>query len=118
MDSYKVSKRRELDISITAAAFVIDTDNANVVTHARLAFAGVAATPARAKKTEAVLIGKKWNETTMTDACDVLATEFTPLDDHRSGAAYRRDLIVSLFEKFFRGDTSRAQDELLMLPVT
>jgi xanthine dehydrogenase small subunit len=118
MDSYKVSKRRELDISITAAAFVIDTDNANVVTHARLAFAGVAATPARAKKTEAVLIGKKWNETTMTDACDVLATEFTPLDDHRSGAAYRRDLIVSLFEKFFRGDTSRVQDELLMFDPT
>ena len=118
IDSYKVSKRRELDISIIAAAFVIDTDDANVVTHARLAFGGVAATPARAKRTEAILVGKKWNERTLADACDVLATEFTPLDDHRSGATYRRDLIVSLFEKFFRGDNSLAQDEVLLFDPT
>src|SRR6185295_6137640 len=38
MESYKVSKRRELDISITAAAFVVDTDGKGIVTHARLAF--------------------------------------------------------------------------------
>jgi xanthine dehydrogenase molybdopterin binding subunit/xanthine dehydrogenase small subunit len=118
MDSYKVSKRRELDISIAAAAFVIDTDDANVVTHARLAFGGVAATPARAKRTEAILVGKKWNQVTLADACDVLATEFTPLDDHRSGSAYRRDLIVSLFQKFFHGERSQAQDELLVFDPT
>ena len=46
----------------------------------------------------------------MRAAQDVLATEFTPLDDHRSGAAYRRDLVMSLFEKFFRGETSASQD--------
>jgi xanthine dehydrogenase large subunit len=118
MDSYKVSKRRELDISITAAAFVVDMDDSNTITHARLAFGGVAPTPARAKRTEAVLIGRKWNETTLAAACDVLATEFTPLDDHRSGSDYRRDLIVSLFQKFFRGDSSQAQDELLLFDPT
>jgi xanthine dehydrogenase molybdopterin binding subunit/xanthine dehydrogenase small subunit len=118
MDSYKVSKRRELDISIVAAAFCVDTNEANVITHARLAFGGVAATPVRAKRTEALLLGKRWNEATVAEACDVLATEFTPLDDHRSGADYRRDLVVSLFEKFFRGDCSRAQDEVLLFDRT
>ncbi|MBX3227567.1 MAG: xanthine dehydrogenase molybdopterin binding subunit [Labilithrix sp.] len=113
MDSYKVSKRRELDISITAAAFVVDVE-AEKITHARLAFGGVAATPARAKKTEAFLVGKKWDAATLAGACEVLATEFTPLDDHRSGAAYRRDLIVSLFEKFWSGDTSNPVDEQLV----
>src|SRR6185436_2191448 len=49
---------------------------------------------------------------------EILGTEFTPLDDHRSGAAYRRDLIVSLFEKFFRGETSMPQDELLVFEPT
>ncbi|MBX3202484.1 MAG: xanthine dehydrogenase molybdopterin binding subunit [Labilithrix sp.] len=118
MDSYKVSKRRELDISITAAAFVVDTDASGVVTHARLAFGGVAATPARAKKTEAHLVGKRWDDATLASACEILAGEFTPLDDHRSGAAYRRDLVVSLFEKFFRGERSSAQDEQLLFEPT
>jgi xanthine dehydrogenase molybdopterin binding subunit len=113
MDSYKVSKRRELDISITAAAFVVDTDGGGHVTHARFAFGGVAATPVRAKKTEAFVTGKPWNEDVLKSACDVLRTEFSPIDDHRAGAEYRRDLILALFEKFFAGDTSGAQDTKL-----
>ncbi|MEO7113911.1 MAG: FAD binding domain-containing protein, partial [Polyangiaceae bacterium] len=39
-DSYKVSKRRELDISIVAAAFAIDLDEHDVVRSARLAYGG------------------------------------------------------------------------------
>ncbi len=110
MDSYKVSKRRELDISITAAAFVIELDAANVVRHARLAYGGVAATPVRARKTEAQLVGQPWTEATLRAAQSALAAELTPIDDHRSGAEFRRDLVTSLFEKFFRGETSAAQD--------
>src|SRR6185437_15428450 len=114
MDSFKVSKRRELDISITAGAFVVDTDAAGVITHARLAFGGIAATPARAKKTEAFITGKRWDAATLSGACAILATEFTPLDDQRSSAAYRRDLIVSLFEKFWSGERSNPMDERLV----
>jgi xanthine dehydrogenase molybdopterin binding subunit/xanthine dehydrogenase small subunit len=112
-DSYKVSKRRELDISIAAGAFVIETDAADAVVHVRLAYGGVAATPVRARKAEAFLLGKTWNEATMRAAQDVLASELTPIDDHRSGAAFRRDLVTSLFEKFFRGETSDAQDNAI-----
>jgi xanthine dehydrogenase molybdopterin binding subunit/xanthine dehydrogenase small subunit len=114
MDSYKVSKRRELDISITAAAFVVETDEANVVRHARLAYGGVAATPIRAKKTESFLVGEPWSEDTIAKAGEILATELTPIDDHRSGAAYRRELVVSLLEKFFHEGSSAAQDEPLV----
>lgn len=110
IDSYKVSKRRELDISIVAGAFVVETDAAGLVVHARLAYGGVAATPARATKTEAFLVGKPWSEATVRGAEDVLASEFAPIDDHRSGAAFRRELVTSLFEKFFRGETSASQD--------
>jgi xanthine dehydrogenase molybdopterin binding subunit/xanthine dehydrogenase small subunit len=110
MNSFKVSKRRELDISIAAAAFVIELDAAGIVRYARLAYGGVAATPARAKTTEAFLLGKAWNETTLREAQTVLASEFAPIDDHRSGAAFRRELVTSLFEKFFRGESSASQD--------
>ncbi|MBL8786619.1 MAG: xanthine dehydrogenase molybdopterin binding subunit [Deltaproteobacteria bacterium] len=110
VDSYKVSKRRELDISIVAAGFAVEVDAAGVVTHARLAYGGVAATPVRAKKTEAFLVGKAWDAATVEAAKAVLADEFAPIEDVRSGVAYRRGLIVSLFDKFWLGEVSAAQD--------
>jgi xanthine dehydrogenase molybdopterin binding subunit/xanthine dehydrogenase small subunit len=110
MDSFKVSKRRELDISIASAVFVVETDGNEVVTRARLAYGGVAATPARAKLAEAYLVGKPWNEATLRAAQVELAAEFAPIDDQRAGAAFRRDLVTGLFEKFFRGERSSAQD--------
>ena len=112
-ETYKVSKRRELDISIVAAAFAIDRDGAGVVRHARIAYGGVAATPIRAKQTEAAILGKPWNDDTLANARALLATELAPIDDHRSGAEFRRDLVVSLFEKFYRGESSAPQDERL-----
>ncbi|MBJ7260125.1 MAG: xanthine dehydrogenase small subunit, partial [Chthoniobacterales bacterium] len=99
---FKVSKRREMDISTVSAAFHLETDKNNVVTGARLAFGGVAATPARASKTEKFLTGKEWEEDTVGAACAVLAKEFKPISDARGSAAYRAGLIVSLLEKFYR----------------
>jgi xanthine dehydrogenase molybdopterin binding subunit/xanthine dehydrogenase small subunit len=111
--TYKVSKRRELDISIVAAAFVIDTDADNIVRHARLAYGGVAATPVRAQNTEKFLTGKPWNLTTVQHALETLSKEFTPIADVRSGVDFRKGLIGSLFEKFFDGVETLGQDQAL-----
>jgi xanthine dehydrogenase molybdopterin binding subunit/xanthine dehydrogenase small subunit len=100
---YKVSKRREMDISTVSAAFRIATDAAGLVSEARLAYGGVAATPARALKTEAALLGKPLEAT--EEILSLLATEFTPLTDLRGSASYRKSLIVSLFQKFISGPT-------------
>ncbi|MFT3693562.1 MAG: xanthine dehydrogenase molybdopterin binding subunit [Kofleriaceae bacterium] len=104
-DSFKVSKRRELDIAIVSAGFVIERDAAGIVTHARLAYGGVGPTPVRAKKTEGFLVGKPWTAETVHAAKSVLAGEFTPIEDVRSGVPFRQGLIVSLFEKFFLGES-------------
>jgi xanthine dehydrogenase molybdopterin binding subunit/xanthine dehydrogenase small subunit len=109
MDFLKVSKRRELDISIVAAAFCVDTDATGVVCRARIAYGGVAAMPARARKAEAALEGKKLADAA-ADVAKVLRDEFKPIDDARGGADYRRGLVVSLWEKFVSGETSEAQD--------
>jgi xanthine dehydrogenase molybdopterin binding subunit/xanthine dehydrogenase small subunit len=108
-DFLKVAKRRELDISIVAAAFSIDTDKAGIVRRARLAYGGVAATPVRARRAEAALEGRKISDAA-GEVAALLAGEFKPIDDARSGAAYREGLIVSLWEKFVSGDASVAQD--------
>jgi xanthine dehydrogenase molybdopterin binding subunit len=113
VESYKVSKRRELDIAIVAAGFAIELDAHARVTHARLAYGGVAPTPIRARQTEAFLVGKPWDAATVLAAHGVLAGEFTPIEDVRSGVTFRRDLIVSLFEKLWLGEHSAAQDDPL-----
>lgn len=108
-DFLKVSKRRELDISIVAAAFSVDTDRAGVVRRARLAYGGVAPTPVRARRAEAALEGRRLADAA-ADVAWILKDEFTPIDDVRGSAGYRRGLIVSLWEKFASGEASEAQD--------
>lgn len=99
--SYKVGKRGTDDISIVAAAFCIDLDATNTIVHARLAYGGVAATPARAREVETWLVGKPWQLTTVQDAKTRLKDAFSPLTDVRGSAAYRTLLVANLFEKFF-----------------
>jgi xanthine dehydrogenase large subunit len=106
---YKVSRRRELDIAIVSAAFVVDLDAAGIVRHARLAFGGVADRPRRALRAEAALLGQPFAPS-VPAVTAALAAEFQPIDDLRGSADYRRALIVSLWEKFVAGETSEAQD--------
>jgi len=61
----------------------------------------MAAMPARAKKTEAALLGKSWSKETVQSVLPILRTEFTPISDVRGTAEYRNGLITSLLEKFF-----------------
>ena len=107
VDFLKVSKRRELDISIVAAAFCVDVADDGTVRKARIAYGGVAAMPMRALKAEAALVGKKLTEPTVAH---ILHDTFKPIDDARGGAEYRRGLVVSLWEKFVSGEQSQAQD--------
>ncbi len=109
MRTFKVSKRRELDISIVSAAFVIDVDDNDVVTSARLGFGGVAATPALATAAAQELIGR----TVLAARDDVkaaLSTSFSPLSDVRAGADYRRGLVSSLWDRFVDDVQDEAHD--------
>ena len=105
---FKVSKRREMDISTVAACLVVDVDAQNKVRHARLAYGGVAAMTVRALKTEAALVGKPWSGETVQEVLPVLRAEFKPISDVRGSAEYRSDLVVSLLEKFYEAAPSGA----------
>ena len=104
---FKVSKRREMDISIVAAAFCVETDAAGMVTHARMAFGGVAATPVRALEAERALMGKPLN---CGEVLPLLRDAFQPINDGRGSAEYRRGLVVSLWEKFVRGERDESEN--------
>jgi xanthine dehydrogenase small subunit len=99
--SYKVSKRRELDISTVSAGLYVDVDAGSVVTTARLAFGGMAATPKRAAAAEAALVGKPWSVEAAEAAAQALAKDFTPLSDHRGSKEYRALVAANLLRGFF-----------------
>ncbi len=101
----KVSKRREMDISTVAGAFAVDIDDEGVVRSARIAYGGVAATPAMAPADG--LVGKALDDEAFARS---LAAVFSPLTDARGSAAFRAELVVSLWRKFVRGEASEAQE--------
>ncbi|MDX2010352.1 MAG: xanthine dehydrogenase small subunit [Myxococcaceae bacterium] len=112
--SYKVSKRRELDISAVSAGLLVEVDAKNVVTAARLAFGGMAATPKRASHAEAALLGNPWTEATVENAANALAQDFTPLSDHRGSAPYRSLVAANLLRGFF--DETRDVPQPVLAP--
>jgi xanthine dehydrogenase small subunit len=99
--TYKISKRRDQDISAICAAFAIMLDSDGKVTEARIGYGGMAGIPKRASQTEAALIGRAWESATISDACQILRLEFTPLSDMRASAGYRREVAANLLLRFF-----------------
>ncbi len=99
--AYKISKRRDEDISALLGAFRISLDEANRITAARIAYGGMAATPKRAKAVEAALVGQPWTEETIRAVQPAFETDYQPLTDWRATGAYRmlaaKNLLMRLF---------------------
>jgi xanthine dehydrogenase small subunit len=112
--AYKVTKRRDEDISAVACGFQV-TLAGGVVSAARLAYGGMAATPKRAAKAEAALLGRPWIEATVAEAAAALAEDFSPLSDWRASAEYRAMVARNLLSRFWLESTGtpvRLQREL------
>jgi xanthine dehydrogenase small subunit len=98
--NYKNSKRNEQDISAVCAAIALVVDH-GVVSHARIAYGGVAGVPKRAIHTEAALIGKQWRETSVHDAMQAMTKDFTPMSDMRASAEYRMQIAQNHLLRFW-----------------
>ncbi|MDE0589430.1 xanthine dehydrogenase small subunit [Halocynthiibacter sp. C4] len=108
--AYKVSKRRDEDISAVAAGFSVVVENGKI-TSANLAFGGMAATPKRAAKAEAALVGNRWCSEAFEHAADAIAEDFTPLSDWRASADYRACVAGNLLRRFYlEHDNSQGSD--------
>jgi xanthine dehydrogenase small subunit len=98
--TYKLAKRFDQDISAVCAAFALTLDG-DTVAGARIAFGGMAATPKRAAKAEALLVGQPWNEASLRAAMDALAQDYAPLSDMRASSAYRMLAAQNLLRRFW-----------------
>ncbi len=98
--AYKVSKRRDEDISTVAAGIHLRVTEGRIVA-ARIAYGGMAAVPQRARAAEAALVGQPLGEAAFEAAAGALAGEFTPLSDMRASAAYRMRVAQNLLRRFW-----------------
>lgn len=83
------------DIAKANAAVVLVRDGDRVA-DCRLAFGSVAPTPIRTPKAEALLRGQALTPELVAQAAAVAAEEISPIDDVRSTAAYRRQVVAAL----------------------
>jgi xanthine dehydrogenase small subunit len=97
---YKISKRFEDDISAVCLALNLHIV-AGKVAMASIGVGGVAATPVRARKTEAALRGQPWNAATAKTATATLRAEFNPISDMRASGAYRTEVLGNLLQRYW-----------------
>ncbi|MEM1208248.1 MAG: FAD binding domain-containing protein [Planctomycetota bacterium] len=95
---YKVSRRKDLDISSVSGAFAFRHRD-GVVDRVRVAYGGVAATVSRMGEVEAVLEGHRPTLDRFAAAATLAAESITPLTDVRGSADYRRTLCRNLLMK-------------------
>ena len=112
---YKISKRRDEDISALCGAFHVTLDSDGAVQSARIAFGGMAGTPKRAAATEAALVGQPWSWSCIQAARAALAEDYQPLSDWRASAEYRMITAQNLLIRYFL-ETSGAPAQLVRNP--
>lgn len=101
VQSYKISKRKDLDISTVSGGFSITLGQDGHVTDVCLAYGGMADQIKRAAKTEAALIGKPWNRDSIEAATNLIDEDFKPISDARAEAEGRTVMARNLLMKFW-----------------
>ncbi|HEY9011837.1 MAG TPA: FAD binding domain-containing protein, partial [Devosia sp.] len=96
---YKITKRRDEDISAVCGAFRVRMEG-DTVAAITIAFGGMAATPKRAKAVEAALVGKPWTSATIEAALPAFTHDYQPITDMRASAEYRLLAAQNLLRRF------------------
>jgi xanthine dehydrogenase small subunit len=97
---YKVSRRKDLDISAFTAAIRLRTTDGHI-NSATIAYGGVAPTVVRLPLTESFLAGKPLALDTFEEAGRIARGEVTPISDVRGSADYRAQLAENILPKFW-----------------
>ena len=97
---YKVSRRKDLDISTFGAAFWMRR-HGDVIDDVRIAFGAVAPTVIRMPQIEDMLRGQSPTLELFQSAADLVADIVQPISDVRGSAEYRRQLAGNAMLRFY-----------------
>jgi xanthine dehydrogenase iron-sulfur cluster and FAD-binding subunit A len=98
---YKVSKRKDVDISTVSLAARLKRNSDNEVAEIILAYGGMAEVVKRATLAEGYLLGKRLTEEIIHEACKLIDSGFEPISDARSGNEARKIMAKNLLVKLF-----------------
>jgi xanthine dehydrogenase small subunit len=104
---YKVSKRKEMDVSTFRAAIRISRGE-HAIERAAIAYAGVGPAAQRLPVTEDFLVGRPFSEATFVAAGRCARAEVEPVSDLRGSRDYKLRLAENILLKFFF-DSARTQ---------
>jgi CO/xanthine dehydrogenase FAD-binding subunit len=90
--SFQKLGRLKSDIAVVNAATGIAVDGAGCCAWARIALGAVAPTPLRARRAEALLVGRVLDRAAIGEAAARAADEARPVSDVRATAEYRREM--------------------------
>ena len=97
---YKISQRRDLDISAVNAAVRLKVAGGKVSTF-KVAYGGVAPYPLRLPKTESIAVGQTVDSKLVETLAMSVRSEVSPISDVRGGQAYRLKLTENIMRRFF-----------------
>lgn len=100
-NTYTVAPRRTLCQPYATGGFAVEL-RGKEVTKAWIAYSGIDQHPVRAREAEQFLTGKQWGEKTVFEMLPILV-DTVKVTDHRNEIAeadYRKQLVVTLFQKF------------------
>jgi xanthine dehydrogenase small subunit len=97
---YKVSRRKDLDISAFTAAIRLRVSNSHIE-QATIAYGGVAPVVMRLPRTESYLSGKAIASDTFEEAGRIARGEVAPISDVRGSRDYRLQLAENILCKFY-----------------
>ncbi|MCP3688512.1 MAG: xanthine dehydrogenase small subunit [Gammaproteobacteria bacterium] len=108
LQSYKLSKRFDQDISAVCAAFALKLEGERVA-NMRITYGGMAAIPKRAAQTELFFKDKCWNEENVLAGMEILKQDFQPMSDMRASESYRQRTAANLLYRFYLQTSSKIQ---------
>ncbi|MAS94947.1 MAG: hypothetical protein CMO55_17255 [Verrucomicrobiales bacterium] len=101
-DVYCAAPKRTMSQSYATGAFAVELRDKTIV-KAWIAYSGIAKSPVRVREVEEALTGKPWTESTVFSILPILnqAVQVEDADASDTLTDYRKQLIVTLFQKFY-----------------
>jgi carbon-monoxide dehydrogenase medium subunit len=101
--------RAEGDLAMVGVAVYLTLDSKKeICRNAKIALGAVAPTPMRAIKAEDALKGKPLNDDVIETVARIASEEAKPIDDIRSSAEYRREIVRALTKRAIKQSIKKA----------
>lgn len=109
---YKISRRREVDISTLSACFCAEFRK-DYVCDIRIAYGGMSFAARRVKEVEAFLTGKPWKQETIAQGSAMIRSLLQPISDVRGHAGTRSLIAGNLLTRFFIDTTGHLDSQII-----